>query len=161
MKKDNSLFLLFWGSIDAISNYMDEIDLLRRDHDDPYLIFASRHPDGLATVQLYWTKTNKAKALEWLESQHEKIKDETIRNSIAWRYAEGSNLGKPDTRIRVNGHYMIGWGEGHTSGRVYKNARQFLEYAVGATTEKNVAACLADLAKFNNLNLMEFLHKYE
>lgn len=78
-----------------------------------------------------------------------------------WRSAEGSNLGIPDTKFKVNGKMLIGWNWQDKKRRKYENLFDYLCECVGASTEKNVCACSVDLAKYNHMTMAELFEKYE
>ena len=86
-----------------------------------------------------------------------------------WRYAEGSVLDAPDTKVYVNGLEMLGWTDGtwddedeedeyeiHSS-----SLTSYLCDVVGASQPKNVCALAMDLAKYNNMTMGELFKKYE
>lgn len=53
-----------------------------------------------------------------------------------WRSAEGSNLGIPDTKFKVNGEMLLGWNWRDKKRRKYENLSDYLCECVGASTEK-------------------------
>lgn len=97
---------------------------------------------------------------------------ETWKNG-GWRWADGSNLNRPDTFVTVNQQQLFGWpeediyeeyeGEEEEDSRsyTYANLLSYLEETVGCTTFKNVCAVTKDLAKYNNITLGELFQKYQ
>lgn len=78
-----------------------------------------------------------------------------------WRSCTGSNLGFPDTKFKVNGKTLLGWNWRDKKRKKYEDLSEYLCDCVGASTEKNVCACVVDLANYNNMTMAELLEKYE
>lgn len=107
-----------------------------------------------------------------------------------WRYAEGSNMGKPTEFFTVNGKPLCAWRNEH---RVHDLAIEYNELPVeekneyvdfddycsvwlpskqhedilsyfsdeiGASTEGNVCALVTDIAKYNNMTVAEVFKNY-
>lgn len=69
-----------------------------------------------------------------------------------WRYSEGSNLGDPNAECTINGHKLLAWDRGH-GGQAYYSLSDYMSCELGVSTEKNVSAVTADMAKYNGLTL--------
>ncbi len=78
-----------------------------------------------------------------------------------WRSAEGSNLGIPDTKFKVNGEILLGWNWRDKKRKEYENLSDYLCECIGASTAKNVCACAVDLAECNNMTMAKLFEKYE
>lgn len=92
----------------------------------------------------------------------EAIPEEDWNQAVAWRYAEGSNMGPPDRRVIVNGRHMQGWhGHSHWPGRRYDDLLQYMCDEIGASQPRNVTALAVDLARANNLALGQLFAKYQ
>jgi len=79
-----------------------------------------------------------------------------------WRQSDGSVLG-PKTGVRiVNNIRMQCWVDTRLSNRIrYASLSEYLCDAVGASQPRNVAACVTDLAKFNNMTISKLFSTYE
>ena len=86
---------------------------------------------------------------------------ENIWQDACWRYSEGSVLGEPNKRFSVNKHWINGWSKEDSYTNKYKHLLEYLCDEVGISTEKNVTACVMDLAKYNGLSLAELFNKYQ
>lgn len=83
--------------------------------------------------------------------------------SAWWRHSDGSVLGpKTGTRI-VNNHRMQCWVDNiRFSMRLrYESVSEYLCDSMGASTPKNVTACITDLARFNNMTISKLLSTFE
>lgn len=81
-----------------------------------------------------------------------------------WRSCEGSVLGVPDTYFSVHGERLLGWDSPIYKSKVwhkYVNLSEYLCDCIGASTGKNVCACVTDLAKYNDMTIAELFDKYE
>ena len=86
-----------------------------------------------------------------------------------WRYAEGSNLGAPDTKVYINGQEMLGWAgepwedeDEDDEFEIYASSLStYLCDVIGASQPRNVCALAVDLAKYNNMTMGELFEKYE
>lgn len=82
-----------------------------------------------------------------------------------WRCAEGSNLDRwaAGARINIGGHYLKGWKDTRRDTPLarYGHLLEYLSEQIGATTEKNVTACLVDIARLNGLTLAELMHRHQ
>lgn len=84
-----------------------------------------------------------------------------------WRYDMGSVLYAFEIgEITANNQKMIGWirkpwEEEISTDIKYSSLTEYLCEFIGASTPKNVMACVADLAKFNNMKVSELMKKYE
>lgn len=78
-----------------------------------------------------------------------------------WRFAPGSNLGGPDGTATFNGREFTVWDMREDPDDYgpdsYGDLPTYLCEHVGASTERNVTACLMDLARVNGMGLGEFL----
>lgn len=93
--------------------------------------------------------------------------EEWIESGAAWRHAVGSNQHFTETIVTVNGEDMWGavphgFSDEDETGDLpeYDHVFHYLCDAIGASTERNVTACIMDLAKVNDLAVGEFLTKY-
>ena len=82
-----------------------------------------------------------------------------------WRQSDGSVLGVPDTYFSVHGERLLGWDSPIYESKVwhkYVNLSEYLCDCIGASTGKNVCACVTDLAKYNDMtiSMAEFLYNY-
>lgn len=81
-----------------------------------------------------------------------------------WRQSNGSVLGVPDTYFSVHGERLLGWDSSIYESKVwhkYVNLSEYLCDCIGASTGKNVCACVTDLAKYNDMTIAELFDKYE
>ncbi len=81
-----------------------------------------------------------------------------------WRQSDGSVLGIPDTYFSVNGERLLGWDSPIYESKAchkYVNLSEYLCDCIGASTGKNVCACVTDLAKYNDMTIAELFDKYE
>lgn len=81
-----------------------------------------------------------------------------------WRQSDGSVLGVPDTYFSVHGERLLGWDSPIYESKVwhkYVNLSEYLCDCIGASTGKNVCACVTDLAKYNDMTIAELFDKYE
>lgn len=82
-----------------------------------------------------------------------------------WRHCDGSNMGYPNARIKINEEKIKCWFEEFEDEQIYlEDYDDLLEYIneeCGATTFKNVCALTVDLAKYNNMKLSELFNKYQ
>lgn len=79
-----------------------------------------------------------------------------------WRSCDGSVLGVPDVKYKINGKEMIGWDtEREWEHCRYNNLIEYLCIGMRASTEKNVCACATDLAKYNNMTMGQLFREYE
>lgn len=77
-----------------------------------------------------------------------------------WRYCPGSVLPPPVHRFKINGINVKAWlhgGLADTSGvqREYPDLLSYLSEQLGVSTEKNVCALAADMARFNGYTMGE------
>jgi hypothetical protein len=106
-----------------------------------------------------------------------------------WRYASGSIMGTPCYDFIINGQPIVAWREHHSENRhqedwnsmsedekseytdfndycdtwtttEYKDILEYFCEELGASTERNVCALAADLAKYNNITIAELFRKY-
>ena len=79
-----------------------------------------------------------------------------------WRQSDGSVLG-PQTGTRfVNKKRMKCWVSYRLSNRLrYESLSEYLCDSIGASTPRNVSACITDLARFNNMTISKLLSVYE
>jgi hypothetical protein len=82
-----------------------------------------------------------------------------------WRYVEGSNLRfYPTYTFSVNSKKMVGFYDEEyaqdSTDKFYAGIREYLCYAIGASTETNVCAIAMDLARLNGLTLGELFTRY-
>lgn len=90
-------------------------------------------------------------------------------NDAWWRSAEGSVLGIPRARAIVNGKPIVCWDDDYYLPDEYEeepckefdSLTEYLCECVGASTEKNVCACVVDLAKYNNMTMGQLFREYE
>ena len=84
-----------------------------------------------------------------------------------WRSSSGSNLSILERgAININNKEMIGWLEKPYGMNIYhdlsyKSLTEYLCEFIGASTEKNVCACVMDLAKYNDMTMGELFETYE
>lgn len=81
-----------------------------------------------------------------------------------WRQSDGSVLGVPDTYFSVHGERLLGWDSPIYESKTwhkYVNLSEYLCDCIGASTGKNVCACVTDLAKYNDMTIAELFDKYE
>lgn len=81
-----------------------------------------------------------------------------------WRSSEGSVLGIPDTKFKVNGKNLMAWDSPiyeSKKGNKYESLSDYLCNCVGVSQPKNVCACAIDLAKYNDMTMAELFKKYE
>ena len=98
-----------------------------------------------------------------------------------WRHAYGSNLGTVDCAYIINGEKLMAWDglqrkewcqdcsdcagtekdkDECFHDHQYPDILIYLCDEIGASTERNVCACMIDLARQNNLTLAELFKKY-
>ena len=92
-----------------------------------------------------------------------------------WRYAEGSTLGSPDSKVCINGYELFGWaGESWEDEECeeeeesaeeelqrYSSVTTYILDAFNLSQPRNVCAIAVDLATYNNMTLGELLTKCE
>lgn len=79
-----------------------------------------------------------------------------------WGQSDGSVLGPKTGTRTVNNHRLQCWVDTRLSSRLrYESVSEYLCDSVGASTPRNVCACLVDLAKFNNMTISKLLSIYE
>lgn len=85
-----------------------------------------------------------------------------LEAGVGWRHAEGAVLGTPDRYTIVNHHRLLAWHNSiYRAGGPYQDLLTYLEDSQGLTTERNVAAVTADLARCNGLSLAGLFAKYQ
>jgi len=97
-----------------------------------------------------------------------------------WRYCEGSNQRRPDSKILINNKEILAWYdydedfENEEEKQEYLKANNgvmeleerntLLEYLcdyMGVSQPRNVCALTKDLAKYNNMKLSDLFRKYQ
>lgn len=81
-----------------------------------------------------------------------------------WRYSEGSNMGKIQTRFSINHHWLYAWKNNNSNTcrkNKYNNIIEYINYELDISMEKNICALAVDIAKYNNLTLSELFNKYQ
>ena len=96
-----------------------------------------------------------------MHSQSEEKFMELAGPDAWWRWSEGSSLGIPTRNIKIKNHTIKVWKMRNEplGRRKFTDVFEYLCEYVGASTEKNVCACLVDLAKYNKLTMGELLNK--
>jgi len=107
------------------------------------------------------------------------IPDEDWKDDYGWfRSADGSNMGSVNKRYNINNHYINAWdGYGReiqkeenkslppddrwVEPRKYFDLLEYFCEELGASTERNVAALVIDLAKQNGIKMSELFKKYQ
>lgn len=88
-----------------------------------------------------------------------------LNAGCGWRWSEGSTLGTPEYYPIVNRHRLLGWPiqfyQDERVGGPYDDLLGYLENAIRATTERNIAAVSTHLAKANGLPLAQLWQKYQ
>lgn len=99
--------------------------------------------------------------------------EELAGENAWWRYAKGSNLGVPDTKVYINGHEIWTWAddweddweddeEDDDEFEIYTGClTDYLCDVIGASQPRNVCALAVDLARYNNMTMGELFTKYE
>lgn len=80
-----------------------------------------------------------------------------------WRQCDGSVFGVPDTKFKVNGKYIIGWDTPICASKIgykYENLTDYLCNCLGVSSAKNICTCCVNLAKYNNMTMVELFEKY-
>ena len=79
-----------------------------------------------------------------------------------WVYSEGSNMGKVNTILTINGHEIKAWAseEDDVLDESYDSLLEYFDYALGTSCEINICALATDLAKQNNMTMGELFKKY-
>lgn len=76
-----------------------------------------------------------------------------------WVYTEGTDLGKPKHKTKINGYKITAYNEQNIS--EYANLREYLKVAMNATEPEKICAVCVDLAKYNNMTMAELWTKYQ
>jgi hypothetical protein len=139
--------ILTWGSHTVVNKYFRKIGLLAK------MMGEVEHPFH-GRMAVYSLTASDFKKL---------CNDPTEWKDAAWRFAAGSVLGRPDQEFVVRGKKLMCWNESEPSDEEevefpeFDDVLAYLEWQVGVTTERNICACLVDLAKANKLSLEELL----
>ena len=130
------------------------------------------------------TEDDYVKICDMSEEEYERV----AADDSWWRYSNGSIFGIPDTKFEINGKQMWGWTDikrnhlykeyetlDEEEKAEYEDADDYVEFCmpykyddllhylcdeIGASTERNVCALAADLAKYNNMTMAELFKRY-
>lgn len=136
---------------------------------------------GVNATRTYGDETTSYQVYEVSDEDFQKLSEDASKRNTdddhwkncGWRWAEGSNLGRPDTFVTVNQQQLFGWAEEdiyeeyeheeEEDNRTYTYMKllSYLEETVGCTAFRNVCAVTKDLAKYNNITLGELFQKYQ
>ena len=92
-----------------------------------------------------------------------------------WRYADGSNLDYPDSKVYINGYELLGWAgepwedeedddewaDEEEELETYSSVTTYILDVIGVSQPRNVCAIAVDLANYNNMTLGELFTKCE
>lgn len=103
--------------------------------------------------------------------------EELAGENAWWRYAEGSILGYPDSKVYINGCELWGWAEEDywedeedeeddgeydvEESKIYSSVTTYILDVFSLSQPRNVCAIAVDLAKYNNMTLGELFAKCE
>lgn len=126
---------------------------------------------GIKATRTYGNEYTDYQVYELSKEEYEKLSNDADERDIedgfwlhgGWRWAEGSNMGNPNTRMTVRGEELVCW-EKEWNGMQedeYKDLLTYLCNEIGASAFRNVCALAVDLAKWNNMTMAQLFEKYQ